>query len=162
MKESAALGGAMLARAVRRCEVSVEVRAPVERVWRALCYPPEVVRWDAGVAAAIDAPADYPRPGQRVRWRCRGGPFPVLVDEPREVAPSQRLRSFLRLGPFRYDETYRLEPALSGCRLTAIVGVWTALPVVGHLIDRLYLAPATRRALATSLAALKRHCESEP
>jgi hypothetical protein len=129
-------------------------------VWRALCDPAEVVRWDSGVAAALDAPADYPKPGQHVRWRYRSGRFRVLHDRPQEVDPERRLRSLLALGPFRYDETYEIEPASEGCRLTARLRTWTALPVVGPLVDRLYLGPSTKAAFESSLASIKRFCEA--
>lgn len=104
---------------------------------------------------------DYPRPGQHVRWRCRTGPFRVLHDRPQEAAPERLLRSLLALGPFRYDETYVLEPAGPGSRLNARLAVRTALPVLGRLVDRLYLGPSTRAAFEASLAAIKRFCEAD-
>ena len=36
-------------------------------------------------ARILDAPADYPRAGQHVRWRYRHGMFRVLHDRPLEV-----------------------------------------------------------------------------
>jgi len=140
--------------------VGLEIAAPPGRVWRALCRPDEVVRWDASVAEAVVAPPGYPMAGQRALWRCRSGPFRLLHDRPLEVVPERRLRSALSLGPFRYDETYDLEPSAQGCRLTARVGVRTALPLLGRVIDVLYAGPAARRAWQASLAGLKRHCEA--
>ena len=70
-----------------------------------------MVQWDTGVAAALDAPANYPQPGQHVRWRYRNGPFRILHDRPQDVVAERRLRSLLSVGPFRFDETYTLEPA---------------------------------------------------
>lgn len=140
--------------------VSIDVDTTPERVWRALCDPSEVVQWDAGVERALDAPADYPQPGQHVRWRSVNGPFRLLHDRPQEVVPARRLRSLLAVGPFRFDETYTLETRAGGCRLTATLEVHTPLPVVGSLIDRLYLGPRTRTTVAASLRAIKRHCEA--
>jgi len=138
---------------------AVDIEVPPARVWNALCDPTEVVRWDAGVEEALDAPPDYPQPGQHVRWRYASGPFRILHDRPQEVLPERRLRSLLALGLFRFDETYTLEAAERGCRLTASMDVRVPLPVVGSAIEKLYLGPATRRAMMDSLGAIKRHCE---
>jgi uncharacterized protein YndB with AHSA1/START domain len=140
--------------------VSVEISAPPSRVWRALCDPAEVVAWDTGVDAALDAPADYPQPGQHVRWRYSNGPFRVLHDRPQEVVPERTLRSLISNGPLRIDETYRLEAAGGGTRLTAELRLRVPWPVAGALAERAVFGPATRRAVTASLAAIKRHCEA--
>jgi uncharacterized protein YndB with AHSA1/START domain len=141
-------------------QVTVQINATAGRVWRALCDPAEVVQWDTGVVAALDAPANYPQPEQYVRWRCRGGPFRLLHDRPQEVVTARRLRSLLSVGPFRFDETYTLEPHDGGCWLTAALRVSVPFPAVGRLIERLYIGPRTRDTVAASLAAIKRHCET--
>lgn len=141
-------------------DVSVNVAAPPARVWRALSDPAEVVVWDTGVVAPLDAPADYPQPGQHVRWRYRNGPFRVLHDRPKEVVPEQRLRSVLALGPVRFDETYTLQARDGGCLLTAAMLVWTPVPLAGALVDRLYAGPAAKQAVAASLSNIKRFCET--
>ena len=142
-----------------RFVVSMEIGAPSARVWRALCDPEEVVVWDTGVEKAIDAPDDYPQPGQHVRWRYRNGPFRILNDRPQEVVAERRLRSLLAVGPFRFDEAYTLEANGGGCKLTTEMDVTVPLPGIGWVIERLYLGPATERAVAASLKAIKRHCE---
>ena len=142
--------------------LSIEIAASPARVWRALCLPAEVVLWDEAIETAIDVPADYPSPGQHARWRCRAGVFRLLHDRPVEVVAERRLRSFLALGPYRYDETYMLEAARPGCRLTAAVSVWAVIPVLHSFIELLYLGPATRRAFSESLVSIKRLCEAEP
>jgi uncharacterized protein YndB with AHSA1/START domain len=139
--------------------VAVEIAAPPSRVWRALCDPVEVVQWDTGVAGAIDAPADYPRPGQHVRWRYANGPFRTLHDRPQEVVPDRTLRSLISVGPTRMDETYTLEAADGGTRLTAAMLVRVPWPVAGALAARWVFGPAARKAVTASLAAIKRHCE---
>ena len=145
-----------------RFAVSTDVEAAPARVWRALCDPAEVVVWDAGVEEAIDAPDDYPQPGQHVRWRYSNGPFRILNDRPQEVSPNVRLRSLLAVGPFRFDETYTLEEQGAGCRLTAEMDVSVPVPLLGLLIERVYLGPSTQRTVEASLGAIKRHCEATP
>jgi uncharacterized protein YndB with AHSA1/START domain len=140
--------------------VSIDIAAPPARVWRALCDPAEVVQWDTGVVEALDAPADYPRPGQRVRWRYANGPFRTLHDRPQEVEPERTLRSFISIGPLWFDETYTLEPDAHGCRLSAAMRVRGPLPPLGSLLERLYLGPESRRTVTASLMAIKRHCET--
>ncbi len=142
--------------------VSVQVAARPARLWRALCDPTEVVQWDTGVEAALDAPPDYPQPGQHVRWRYSDGPFRILHDRPQEVLPERKLRSLLSVGPFRFDEAYVLEPAGDGCRLSASMEVQAPLPPLGWAIEHLYLGPRTRRTVEGSLRAIKRHCEPQP
>jgi hypothetical protein len=142
-----------------RFRLETLVAAPVERVWRALCDPSEVVRWDSDVIEAVDAPPDYPRPGQSVHWRCRDGS--ILLDQPQEVAERRRLRSLLRLGRFRYDETYDLAPQAEGTHLAVTLSVTSELPVVGAIDALLIGGPRARAGFAASLAGLKRHCEAE-
>lgn len=151
-----------------RFTVTTDVRAAPARVWRALCDPAEVVVWDTGVEEALDAPDDYPQPGQHVRWRYSSGPFRILNDRPQDVVPKKRLRSLLAVGPFRFDETYTLEENRSGeengpgCQLTAEMDVSVPLPVLGFLIEWAYLGPSTKRTVEASLGAIKRHCEAAP
>ncbi|MCH8816064.1 MAG: SRPBCC family protein [Chloroflexi bacterium] len=138
------------------------IDATPARVWRALCDPAEVVQWDTGIEQALDAPADYPQPGQHVRWRYTNGPFRMLHDRPQEVEPERLLRALLSVGPFRFDETYTLEARDGRCHLTAAMEVRVPVPVIGWAVERLYLGPQTRRTVAASLQALKRHCENQP
>jgi uncharacterized protein YndB with AHSA1/START domain len=140
--------------------VSVEISAPASRVWRALCDPAEVVVWDTGVEGALDAPADYPQPGQHVRWRYANGPFGVLHDRPQEVVPERTLRSLISNGPAHIDETYQLEPAGGGTRLTATILLRVPWPIVGRMAERRVFGPATESAVTASLWAIKRHCEA--
>ncbi len=142
--------------------VTVEINATPRRVWRALCDPTEVVQWDSGVAAALNAPDNYPQPGQHVRWRYRSGWFRILHDRPQDVVAERRLRALLAVGPFRFDETYTLEPHDGGCQLMATLQVVMPLLILGPLVERLYIGPRTRDAVRASLAAIKQHCERHP
>jgi hypothetical protein len=143
-------------------ELSIEIAAPPSRVWRALCDPAEVAEWDSGVEAALDAPADYPHPGQHVQWRTRGGFFRTLHDRPLEVAAERRLRSDLRVGFTRYDETYSLTPLEAGTKLDVALDVFIEAPFpLSLLISRLQARVNARNAFEESLQNLKRHCEAE-
>jgi hypothetical protein len=164
---------------VQRLQLNVDIDASAARIWRALCRPEEVVRWDGSVVQDLDAPPDYPQPGQHVRWRCRPAAFRLLHDRPQEVEPERRLRSLLDLGPYHMDETYSLTPLdAAACHLDLVIDFSLALPLrfaLGkrrvHLSLPLPLlgpvfeprpASATRDAFAASLLNLKRHCESDP
>jgi uncharacterized protein YndB with AHSA1/START domain len=145
-----------------RIQISVDIYVPTPRVWRALCDPAEVARWDSGVEAAIDAPSDYPQPGQVVRWRLRAGPFRTLVDRPQVVESERALRSLLSFGPFQLDETYTITPLPGGCRLAVLIDAEARVPVLATLIERAYLGPAVRRGFGASLATIKQYCEATP
>jgi hypothetical protein len=139
----------------------VRIAASVERVWRALTAPAEVAEWDSGIVEPIDAPPDYPRPGQHVRWRYRLGPLPLILhDRPTEVVPASILRSSIRLGPFDFDETYELQSLDPGATsLRARLLVSSSVPLLGPLLARLLGAPLARATVRSSLAAIRRHCE---
>lgn len=147
---------------MREFSLSVEIAAPLSRVWRALCDPAEVVVWDTGIERALDAPADYPQPGQYVRWRYNNGPFRLLHDRPQEVVQERTLRSLLAVGPLRFDETYTLDATGAGCRLTAAMKLWMPIPVLGPLVEQVYGERVARSAVGASLRAIKRLCESTP
>lgn len=139
--------------------VSVDIAAPAARVWRALCDPAEVVQWDTGIVEAIDAPADYPQPGQHVLWRYANGQYRTLHDRPQEVVAERTLRSLISVGPTEMDETYTLLAIDNGTRLTARMLVRATWPIVGAIAERAVFGPAARRAVTTSLAAIRVHCE---
>ena len=142
--------------------VSVDIATPPARVWHALCDPAEVVRWDTGIEHAIDAPPDYPQPGQHVQWRCRSGFFRTLHDRPQEVIENQKLCSDLRQGFIRYNETYTLTPSEIGTLLEVDLDVFIEAPFpLTLLISRLQARINARAAFEESLANLKHHCEAE-
>jgi hypothetical protein len=146
---------------MRTFEESVEIAADLDRVWRALSTPDEVVCWDTGVLEPLDAPPDYPRAGQHVRWRYRLGPLRLtLHDRPSRVEVGSLLRSSIRLGPFDFVETYTLrDDGPSTTRLTAELVLTSNLPVLGSVLERVVGQPLARSTVRTSLAAIKRHCE---
>jgi uncharacterized protein YndB with AHSA1/START domain len=134
--------------------LSIDIAAPAGRVWRALCDAAEVAQWDFSVAEALDAPADYPQPGQRVTWRLASGPYTTLVDSPQEVVTERRLRSLLEIGPIKMDETYELTPSDAACRVDLVID-WEAPALIATIAGR-----SLREGFEASLAGLKRHCEA--
>jgi hypothetical protein len=120
-----------------------------------------VVLWDTGVTEALDAPLDYPRPGQHVRWAYRSRLWRVLHDRPQKVDPGQRLRSILNLGPHEMDETYELTAISEGWHLALAVSMCVQVPLVGGLLAKLWAGPRTKRGFEASLQALKRWCEDQ-
>ncbi len=143
--------------------ISVEVGATAARVWRALCDPSEVVQWDTGVLEALDAPPDYPQPGQHVRWRYSNGPFRgFLHDRPQEVVPERTLRTHISFAGGWLEETFRLTPAGARTRVGLLMRVRAPLPLLGWLLERLYLGSSSRKTMMKSFAALKKHCEASP
>jgi len=137
----------------------MDIAAPVAQVWRALCDPTAVTRWDTSVVAALDAPADYPQSGQHVRWRCRDT-SELLHDRPQEVVPERRLRALLDLGRQHLDESYELTETAAGTHIDLHIALkvnapFIAGPTLLHLID----GPMVRRSFEASLTNLRFYCE---
>lgn len=146
----------------------IQIAVPVHRVWQALCLPDEVAQWDSGVHASLDAPVDYPQPGQRVRWQTTGTFLRILIDEPREVIRERRLRSNLSLGPARFDEMYTLETGADNSEIPAdqcLLHMSLTLHVVAvplrQLWYRHFLAD-TPASMESALASIRNHCETTP
>jgi uncharacterized protein YndB with AHSA1/START domain len=132
--------------------VAVDVDAPIERVWHALCDPAEVQAWDGARPLAV--PSDYPRVGQHARWRTAIGGLPVtLHDRVVAVEPPVRLAAFITYGFVDLDEEYRLEPDGARTRLTSHNVVRSRPPGLGWLAAR-----TTRRAVRAALINLAQHC----
>jgi hypothetical protein len=141
----------------------VEIAADRARVWHALTEPASVVIWDVGIIAPLDAPPDYPQPGQVVRWRYRLLGFPTtLVDRPQEVVPQVRLRTLIDLAFLRIDETYTLEPSHGrpeGTRLTAQLYLSNTLPLLSGAFDRHLGRGLASSTICESLTAIRDFCE---
>ena len=143
--------------------MSGDVSASRERVWAALTEPAQVARWRPGVEAEIDAPAAHPAPGETARWRCRLHDLPVVLEEtPRRVVPSERLESSLRLGLFRFEETFTLvradalgEHTRVGLKITTP----SHMPVVGGSLDRFAVRRFATDLAAVTLQAVRDWCE---
>lgn len=142
--------------------LAVTIPTSTQRVWRALTDPTEIVAWDTGIVEPIDVLDDYPRPGQSVRWKYRLGPIPmVLYDNPLEVSCEERLRSKIKLGLFRFDETYtlhRVPERPQNTDLSVKLELWNVIPVVGSLLDHVIGRPIAEHIVASSLGAIKSWC----
>jgi hypothetical protein len=145
----------------KQFEAAAIIQAPVERVWRALIDPAEVVMWDGAVESVEQLTQPYPRPGQHARWRYRLGPIRVtLHDQPLEVAPEERFRSRIRVGPFNLDETYELAPeGDEAARLSLRLRVWLGLSLLGPLLDQFVSGRVARTSVRGALVSIKSHCE---
>jgi hypothetical protein len=144
---------------------SIDIAADLECVWHALTDPASVVVWDTGIVAPIDAPADYPRPGQTVRWRYRLLGMPViLIDRPQEVARLERLRTLISVVFLRIDETYTLKP-LQGqpghTRLAAHLDIGNTLPLFRRAFDRGIGQSLATQTIIESLSAIRTFCEKK-
>jgi uncharacterized protein YndB with AHSA1/START domain len=145
------------------------IRATRAHVWTALADPAAVAHWDAalGNGGALDVPADYPQPGQHVRWRYRLGGVPLLLQEqPLEVVPEERLRSRLSLGPLALEQTWTLLPDADGdeaagsrTRLALKIAAESAVAVVGGVLDRFEIRQLVTDRVGGSLDAIQGWCE---
>lgn len=146
-------------------EHSVDIAADRGRVWHALTDPAAVVVWDTGIVAPIDAPPDYPRPGQTVRWRYRLLGIPLtLIDRPQEVVPLERLRTLIALAFLRLDETYTLASPASApgnTHLSVRLDIGNVLPVFRGAFDRRVGRGLALQTITESLRAIRDFCEKK-
>lgn len=146
--------------------MSTGVYADPDRVWRALCTPEELIRWDRQLEALLDPADDYPHDGQEVRWRCRLGNLSVVLRKTlREVVPSERLRSTIRMGLFRFDETFTLARETGDpprTRLHLKIAADNSIPIVGGLLDRFAVRTIATGLVDEKLRALQKWCEANP
>jgi Polyketide cyclase / dehydrase and lipid transport len=144
-------------------EQVVDIAADRATVWRALIDPAAVMIWDTGIVRAIDAPADYPLPGQVVRWRYRLAGLPLtLIDQPQEVVPFERLRTHIALAFLRIDETYFLESMTGDAprtRLAARLAIGNTLPVLSGAFDRWIGRSLASQTVTASLRGVREYCE---
>ena len=145
--------------------MSVAIQAERRRVWRALVRPDEMAAWDPVRSSALAVPPDYPKPGVVARWRAqlRGVPM-LLVEEPLEVTPAERLRAELRLALVRLETTWTLGPDPVDQRRTRVslkVVSPNSIPLVGGLLDRFGVRGLVQELVDESLRALRAWCEDD-
>ena len=103
--------------------VTVNIAAPVERVWFALTEVDAVAAW-AGITP-IAIPAGYPAAGQTATWWDRGV---ILRDDILAAVPNRQLLSRLRRGPAIVVEDYQLRAR--GPRTTELAATWRGHPAL--------------------------------
>jgi len=139
---------------VPRVTVTVEIAAPVARVWRALTVPAEVAQWDGVDPAAV--PDGYPEVGQQARWGTKVGFLHLtLHDRIRLVEVERRLASSINVAIMHVEERYTLETTTRGTRLTSDNEVSSRLPGLGWLAARLVSA-----SIRSSMVRFVAHCEA--
>lgn len=143
--------------------MSKVIRSPRARVWRALTSPDELIRWDARLLSLEEPAPDYPAPGSHTVWRCLVGSVPVeLRGDPVEVIPATRLRSAMRLGAFRFEETWTLvddEPGAT--RLSLRLASENSVPLVGGELDRFDVRRLSTERVDETLSRLQEWCERD-
>jgi uncharacterized protein YndB with AHSA1/START domain len=138
--------------------------APRARIWTALVDPKEVVHWRPGSVGESHPSEPYPCVGAAVRWQCRVHDLPIVLHEtPLEVVPGKQLRSRLRLGLFRFEESFTLAPSPGEPERTRVglhVYVPNEMPIVGGTLDRFAVRRLATELGGTHLQALRDWCES--
>lgn len=133
--------------------VTISIARPPQRVWRALCEPAEVVRWDG--VTQLWVPEGYPAAGQYARWSSAIGPWRLtLHDRVQAVEPPRRLRSTIDIGFVHVEEEYRLTPSDAGTLLVSDNAVSSRRRGLRWLAVAL-----TRQNIRASLGRLKAFCE---
>jgi len=144
--------------------LSTVIDAPRARVWSALTDVDEALRWRPGLIAARDTAEDWPVIDRPFRWSCRLHNLPIeLRETPLEIVRGERFRSRLRLGLFRFEETFTLtgvEEAPRRTRLGLHVHVANEIPVVGGTLDRFGVRRLATDLSAVHLQALRDWCEA--
>lgn len=139
------------------------VRCPRARVWRALTAPAELIRWDTRRVSLEEAAPAYPTLGRSVRWRIALGNVTLPQrEEPVEVVVSERLRSAVWLGSFRFDESFTLSDEPMGTtRLSLTVAAKNSMPMLGGELDRFDVRRLATERVAGTLEMIQRWCEAD-
>jgi uncharacterized protein YndB with AHSA1/START domain len=143
--------------------MAVVIDAEHDRVWRALTDPNELIAWDERILAPVEPPDRYPVSGQHIRWRYRLGSIQVVMhDRPLEVVPQERLRSSIRVGSMRYEQTFSLKAetgALVPTHLGMKVVASNSIPLLGEVVDRFEVRRMAVGHVDETLRALRQWCE---
>jgi uncharacterized protein YndB with AHSA1/START domain len=139
------------------------VAAPRSAVWSALADPDQVVHWRPGATGLLGEAAREPAPGRLLRLRCVLKEVPVAFEElTLEAVREERLRSELRFGLFRCEETFTLTPSDPDgghTRVSLRIATPSETPLVGASLDRFAVRRFATELAGNSLAALRGWCE---
>lgn len=113
-----------------RIERTVEIAAPIEKVWTALTTAEGLASW-FGDEATIDL-----RPGGMARMRWASGPTAEMrverVEEPRVFGYTWHVYGLPDDDPRRTYVEFTLEPMGTGTRLTVVESGFAQLPADAH------------------------------
>ena len=140
------------------------IDSKVDRVWRALTDPDEIVAWDERMLAPADDLSRYPFSGQHVRWRYRLGSVQLVMhDRPLEIDPPRRLRSRMNTGSMGYERTFNLQPeSPQRTRLSMRLVAPNSIPLLGESIDRFDVRQMSTEQVDSTLHAVQKWCEEHP
>ncbi|MGC8960505.1 MAG: SRPBCC family protein [Chloroflexia bacterium] len=140
-------------------EKSLEIAAPVEKVWQyivqgtsALEYMPMVIGFE------FTRPVEY-RPGDRFRITLRILGVPIEFEsEVQEEIPNRKL-TFSSISGMKNSTTYLLEPSPLGCRVTFVSDYELPGGLLGQIADRLAVQRAMEQGVSEGLERLKQKME---
>jgi len=139
------------------------VAAPRAAVWSALTDPEQIARWRPGVEAALPGAEPCAAVGRRLRFRCRLHGVPVTLEESAlALAPGERIRSEVRFGLFRCEETFSLaaaDPDGGHTRVSLRISAPSETPLLGASLDRFAVRRFATELAGTCLRALRDWCE---
>jgi uncharacterized protein YndB with AHSA1/START domain len=134
-------------RHLRSIEQSIEIEAPVERVWDVLTTTQLIRHWGSAFLPGIRAESDW-KPGSGVFWRREDGKL-AIIGTIAEIEPCSRLKvayppdlnTEVPDPETDFVETYTLETTDEGVKLTVCCG-----PL--HLVDMDTMEPKWNEALS--------------
>jgi hypothetical protein len=132
-------------------------------IWSALSDPEQVLHWRPFVTGVLPPTPGELRRGRVLRLRCVLGAVPVVFEElALEVTREEKLRSELRFGLFRCEETFTLaaaDPDGGHTRVGLRITTPSETPLVGESLDRFAVRRFATELASNSLAALRAWCE---
>jgi len=139
------------------------VAAPRASVWSALADPGQIARWRPGVEATLEAREPDAVPGRQLRFRCRLQGVPVVLEETTlEASRGEKLRSEVRFGLFRFEESFSLaaaDPDGGHTRVSLRIATPSETPLVGASLDRFAVRRFATELAGGYLRALRDWCE---
>lgn len=141
-------------------EKSVEIAAPVEKVWSYIvqgtttpAYMPMVTDFE------FTRPVEY-KPGDRFRMTIKVlGVSLEFESEVQEEFPPEKL-VFTSISGMQNTTTYLLEPTEIGCRVTFISDYEVPGGLLGKIADRIGVQRAMERGVSEALENLKQQMEA--
>ena len=139
--------------------MATEIAAPREAVWTAVSDPEQERHWRPGVSDRLADRTDGSH--TRHRFRLSLHDVPVVLEQARIASVGQqKLRSELRLGLFRFEETFSLvHYGPLSTRLGVKLRAPNRMPLVGVSLDRFAVRRFTTDLAVVTLQAVRDWCE---